>query len=101
MLLTAPESGTSLETRISVQGASREARGRPAQVEVLREIAQITRGRLMESADPAALAAAVAALPEPEPQERRIQLWAHPIWAGVLILLMGVFWAGRKAAGTF
>ena len=45
--------------------------------------------------------AAAAALPQPEPQERRIQLWAHPAWAGTLIFLLGVFWIGRKLAGTF
>ena len=86
---------------ISVQGTSREKRGQPAKLDVLREIAQLTRGRLMESADPAAVLAAIAALPQPEPQERRVQLWAHPAWAGLLVLLLGVFWVGRKAAGFF
>ena len=40
-------------------------------------------------------------LPDLEPTERRLALWAHPLWAGFLVLLMGVFWAGRKAAGAF
>jgi len=56
---------------------------------------------MMESADPAAVIAAIAALPQPELEERRVQLWAHPLWAGALVFLMGVFWAGRKAAGSF
>jgi len=101
MLLACAESGTHLEAKISVQGTSKEELGQPARLDVLREIAQITRGKLMESADPAAVAAAIAALPEPEPQERRVQIWAHPLWAGFLVLLLGVFWAGRKAAGAF
>ena len=58
-------------------------------------------GKLMNSADPASVVAAIAALPQNEPQERRVQIWAHPVWAGVLIVLLGAFWAGRKAAGTF
>jgi hypothetical protein len=99
--LSCAEAGSALDTTVSVQGTSREKLGQPARIEVLREIAQLTRGKLMESADPAAVVAAIAALPQPEPLERRVQLWAHPAWAGFLILLMGVFWAGRKAAGTF
>ena len=55
----------------------------------------------MENTDPATIIKAITALPEPEPLERRIQLWAHPAWAGFLMLLMGLFWAGRKAAGSF
>ncbi len=94
-------SGSNLVAAISVQGTSQEKRGQPARLDVLREIAQLTRGKLMPSADPAAVVAAVAALPQPKPQERRLQLWAHPLWAGFLVLLLGVFWAGRKAAGAF
>ena len=99
--LTAPEAGSALDAVISVQGATREKRGHPAKVDVLREIAQLTRGRLIESSDPAAVIAAIAALPPPPAQERRVQLWAHPAWAGLLVFLLGVFWAGRKAAGFF
>ena len=99
--LSCAEAGSALDTVISVQGVSREKIGQPARFDVLREIAQITRGALMKNADPAAAAAAISALPEESPEERRIQLWANPLWAGVLILLMGIFWAGRKAAGTF
>jgi len=99
--LTCADSGTALDTVISVQGTSREKVGQPAKFDVLREIAQLTRGRMMESADPATVVSAIAALPQPELQERRIQLWAHPAWAGFLVMLMGVFWAGRKAVGVF
>ena len=99
--LTCADAGSELDTVISVQGAAREKLGQPAKFDVLREIAQLTRGRMMESADPATVIAAIAALPQPELEERRVQLWAHPLWAGGLVFLMGVFWAGRKAAGSF
>jgi hypothetical protein len=99
--LSCADAGSQLDTTISVQGAAREKLGQPAKFDVLREIAQLTRGRMMESADPAAVIAAIAALPQPELEERRVQLWAHPLWAGALVFLMGVFWAGRKAAGSF
>ena len=99
--LSCAEAGSALDASISVQGTSREKRGQPAKIDVLREIAQLTRGKLMDTTDPAAVVAAIAALPQVEPQERRLQIWAHPVWAGILIVLLGVFWAGRKAAGTF
>jgi hypothetical protein len=99
--ITCREAGTALDSAITVQGVSRERLGQPARRDVLEEIAQLTRGQVIESADPVQVLEAVAAIPEPEPQERRLQLWAHPAWAGFLILLMGVFWAGRKAAGAF
>jgi hypothetical protein len=99
--LNCADAGSALDASISVQGTSREKRGQPAKIDVLKEIAQLTRGKLMESADPSAVVAAIAALPQVEPQERRLQIWAHPLWAGLLVFLMGLFWAGRKAAGSF
>jgi hypothetical protein len=101
VLLTSADAGAQLESTISVQGSAREKRGQPARWEVLREIAQLTRGQFLEKSDPAAILAAVSALPGEEPQERRVQIWAHPAWAGLLVALLGVFWIGRKAAGAF
>jgi hypothetical protein len=99
--LTCADAGSALDAVVSVQGVSREKLGQPAKFEVLREIAQLTRGKMLESASPAGVLAAVAALPKPELQERRILLWAHPAWGAFLVFLLAVFWAGRKAAGTF
>jgi uncharacterized membrane protein len=99
--LNCAEAGAALDTTISVQGSAREKVGKPAKPEVLREIAELTKGKVMENPDPSAVAAAIAALPQPELQERHIQLWAHPLWSGLLLLLLGLFWAGRKIAGAF
>jgi uncharacterized membrane protein len=99
--LSSADAGTALNTTISVQGSAREKIGKPAKPEVLREIAQLTRGKFMPNADPASIAALIAALPQPELQERRVQLWAHPLWSGLLMLLLGIFWAGRKLVGAF
>lgn len=99
--LTCAEAGSSLETKISIQGTSREKRGQPARVDVLREIAQFTKGSVLDAGKAEAVVNAIAALPEATPQERRLQIWAHPAWAGVLVLLLGLFWVGRKAAGAF
>jgi uncharacterized membrane protein len=99
--LTCAEAGTTLETKISIQGTSREKRGQPARLDVLREIARFTRGQVLDAASPTSILAAVSAMPEPALQEHRLQIWAHPAWAGLLVLLLGIFWVGRKAAGTF
>jgi uncharacterized membrane protein len=99
--VSSAEAGTALDVTISVQGTSREKRGQPARVDVLRELAQLTRGKLLQTTDPQVIIKAITALPEPEPLERRIPLWAHPAWAGTLICMLGLFWAGRKAAGAF
>ena len=42
---------------------------------------------------------ALADLPDPEPTIRRVQLWAHPAVAGLLLLLLTALWICRKAAG--
>ena len=99
--LSCADAGSSLATKISIQGTSREKRGQPARLDVLREIAQFTKGKMLDAQDPAAIVAAIAAMPEPAIQERRLPLWSHPAWAGLLVLLMSVFWIGRKAAGAF
>ena len=99
--LTCAEAGTALDATISIQGVSKERLGKPARYDVLREIAQVTRGKIMDLSQPEALVNAVSALPEIEPEERRLQLWAHPLWAGFLVLLMGAFWVGRKVIGAF
>ncbi|MCB1210506.1 MAG: hypothetical protein KDK97_14345, partial [Verrucomicrobiales bacterium] len=67
----------------------------------LREIAQLTKGQVLETLDPQQIFQAIAKLPEPDLIERRLQLWSHPLWAGILVLMMGVFWVGRKMAGVF
>lgn len=76
----------------------REKRGSPARPEVLRELAVRTRGKFIETTDPAKAPAEFLAIPEEEMIDRRLQLWAHPAWAGTLIALLALFWAGRKAA---
>jgi hypothetical protein len=98
--LSCRETGTSLNTTISVQGLEREKIGRPVNLEVLREIAAITRGKLVAADQMSAMISEIAELPEPEPQIRRIRLWAHPVWAGTILLLLTVFWVGRKLVGV-
>ena len=94
------ETGASITTSINVQGQQREKLGRPANLETLQEITAITRGKMISTADTEQLIETIGMIPEPDPQIRRIRLWAHPIWAGAMILLLGLFWTGRKFAGV-
>ena len=98
--MTCAENGGTLESSITVQGSVRERIGLPARIEVMEEIARITRGEIIARPDLDLILEKVAQLPEPEPIERSLRIWAHPIWVGLLILLMAIFWIGRKIAGA-
>lgn len=98
--LTCRETGGTLETTISVQGMQRERLGQGVNVASLQEIAAITRGQWVKPDEMSTVVAAIQNLPEPEAETRRIRLWAHPLWVGLLLTLMSVFWIGRKLAGV-
>ena len=91
--------GPTLDASFFVQGAAKEPVGRPARPEVLEEIARVTRGKVIAAQDSASILSQLRNLPEPPPIERRLQIWCHPITAGILVSLFGVFWVARKAVG--
>jgi uncharacterized membrane protein len=97
--LACKQTGATLETSVFVQGANAERIGRPARPEVLEEIARVTHGKLLPPAKADQLVQSLASLPDPPPSIRRLQLWSHPVLAALLILLLGVFWVGRKVVG--
>ncbi len=100
LVATSSETGASVQTDLSVQGLNREQQGRLARFDVLEEIAKITNGKLVPIADVGTLLEHLAALPEPEPIVKRTRIWSHPLWGGLIILLLGLFWVARKMAGT-
>jgi hypothetical protein len=99
--LSCAESGAPLDTVISIQGTAREKLGQAARYDVLREIAQLTRGKFMTDVKPEDVVKAISQLPELPMEERRVLLWSHPGWGGFLLALLLTFWIGRKAAGAF
>jgi len=99
VLLSCGETNAVLETSFFVQGQLNESIGRPARPEVLREISRVSRGRNVTPDELDLLMDAIAELPKPEPTTKRVQLWAHPAVAAVLLLLLTGFWISRKAAG--
>ncbi|NJR42437.1 MAG: hypothetical protein HC767_07015 [Akkermansiaceae bacterium] len=90
-----------LETSIIAQGAELEKIGQPARPEVLEEMAKVSRGRIIQPGQLADLVKEISALPEPRPLETRVPLWSHWATVAVLVILLGVFWAGRKFNGAF
>ncbi len=100
MLMTCAENGGTLETMISVQGSSREKLGQPARLDVIEEIVRVTKGQMIKASNAASVVETVAKMPEPEMREKRFLLWAHWSWATAILLLMAVFWIGRKAIGA-
>ena len=73
--------------------------GRPARPEVLEEIARVTHGKMLAPGKMDQLLQSLANLPDPPSSIRRVQLWSHPVLAGMVVLLLGVFWVGRKIVG--
>ncbi len=99
VVLRCTENASEIQTTLFVQGASLEQVGKPARPEVLEELARITDGTLLDGADVEKITTAINELPEPAPKIRRVQLWSHPLVAATLVVLLGVFWIGRKMSG--
>jgi hypothetical protein len=97
--IAADQYGRHLETGLLVAKPELEKEGQPVNAEVLREIAAITHGESVSTADLAQIVNQISLLPEPQPAERRLRLWSDPIWGGMILLLLTIYWIGRKRAG--
>jgi uncharacterized membrane protein len=97
--LSCKETGDTLDASFFVQGSTAEGIGRAARPEVLAEIAQVTKGRLVPPTEIASIIESLAKLPEPPPSVRRLQLWCHPVVAISIVGLLGLFWVLRKQQG--
>lgn len=93
------QTNATLDASFFVQGDAAESPGKPARPEVLEEIARVTRGKVLPPDKREQLVQSLASLPEPPPSIRRVQLWSHPATAGLILLLLTIFWIGRKAVG--
>lgn len=100
LTMSCEENGGTLNLSINVQGTALEKTGEPARFDVMEEIARISRGEMLTSPDIDLIQSRLAALPEPDPIERRLRIWSSPWWIGGIILLMTFFWIGRKMIGA-
>jgi hypothetical protein len=96
----APKQSRKLETELMVYQRDLEQIGKPVNRGILAEIAGLTGGSatLAEGLDQVVRQISLA--PEPKPLERRLRLWSSPWWGGAILLLLTIYWAGRKAAGV-
>ena len=97
--IDAPEHDRELETKLTVSLPKREKLGRPVNRPVLAEIASITGGENAGTDHLDELIKKISVLPEPKPAEIRTRLWSNPWWGGAILLLLVVYWTGRKLAG--
>lgn len=97
--LSCKQTGATLDASFYVQGVAIERIGRAARPEVLEEIAKVSKGQVIATDKLEQVLQSLAALPEPPPSVRRVQLWCHPVVATILIVMLGIFWVGRKIVG--
>lgn len=97
--VSAEQQGRRLETGLRVGSPQIERLGRPVNAAILREISEITRGALFAADALDKSVEEVALMPEPEPVERRVRVWADPAWGGLILALLAVYWIGRKLSG--
>jgi uncharacterized membrane protein len=88
-----------LATELLVAHPLIEKQGQPVNAQILGEIAALTRGASFSMAELDKLVGQIALLPEPKPVERRVRIWSDPAWGGAILLLLTVYWIGRKWAG--
>ena len=88
-----------LEGNVFVQGATLEQVGKPARPEVLEELARVSRGRILKNVTTDEVIQAISQVPQPAKQLKRVQLWSNPWIAALMVLLLGLFWTGRKMVG--
>ncbi|MEM6692556.1 MAG: hypothetical protein AAF664_24215, partial [Planctomycetota bacterium] len=100
LALFCQETGDKLEAELFVQGDDLEQMGKPARPEVLDEIARVTDGKVLSLDRIEDVKNWLVALPDPPPSIRRTSLWSHPFVMGLFVLLITIFWIGRKGVGV-
>jgi len=91
--------GRHLETELLVTPPVLEKLGQPVNAQVLREISAVSQGASFPVEDFDKVVPQISALPEPGPVEKRVRIWSDPRWGGVILLLLTVYWIGRKWVG--
>ena len=94
-----PNGKQKLETEINVKKITRELLGQPANLKVMREIAERTGGQSGGPADLQKLIGAISLVAENEVIEERFRLWSSKWWGGAIVFLLVVYWVSRKVLG--
>jgi hypothetical protein len=97
--LASQKTGHNLETEILVTQPLREKIGQPINAQILQEVASITHGLNVSYEQLDDVVQKISLLPEPKPIEKRTRLWSDPWWGGLILLLLVIYWVGRKLVG--
>jgi hypothetical protein len=88
-----------LTTELLVTKPVIEKEGQPINSQTLAELAALTGGASVSIGELDQMIKQISLLPEPRPLEERIRLWSQPTWGGAILLLLTIYWVGRKWAG--
>jgi hypothetical protein len=91
--------GRHLDTALLVAPPLLEKLGQPANARILREISAVSQGASFTPAQFDDVVKQISLLPEPGPIEKRVRLWSDPRWGGAILLLLTLYWIGRKWVG--
>ncbi|MEN8796438.1 MAG: hypothetical protein ABF328_07000, partial [Akkermansiaceae bacterium] len=95
------DEAAAVETKIISQSDAIEKTGLPARLDTLEELAKVSKGKVVTANQLEQLVTEINALPEPQPLVTSTKLWAHWLAPTFLIMLLALFWVGRKLNGTF
>lgn len=99
LVLQCYENASELNAKLFVQGREREQIGRPMRLDVMEELARVTRGQVIRSDGLSSLEEAIESIAEPPQVIQRVSIWSHPWVAAILLGGLTLFWIGRKAVG--
>ena len=99
MTIYNPNGRQKLETEINVRKVTLEQLGQPANLQVMREIAERTGGEAGGPADLNKLINAISLVAENEEELERYRLWSDPWWGALIVFLLAVYWVSRKVLG--
>ena len=99
VVLDAPKQNRKLDTELVVQQRTLEEIGKPINRSVLAEISAISGGGSALLSGLEQIVQQISVAPEPRELEKRIRIWSSPWWGGLILVLLSIYWVGRKAAG--
>ncbi len=99
LVLDAPKQNRKLETELLVQQRTLEEIGRPINRSILAEISALSGGSSALMSGLEQLVQQISVAPEPKDLEKRIRIWSSPWWGALILILLSLYWVGRKAAG--
>ena len=97
--ISVPKSRLKHSVDINVTRDGFETVGEPGKFNVLKEIANLSKGEFINYQDFASIDQKLQDLPEPEIQEKRYRLWNQTWWAGIILLLLTIHWSVSKRMG--